>query len=169
MAGSLLANCDRLTAKQAVTSVVVGGTIQTVTVAASKKIPVVGIVVQVASSGIALGSIITDDQLSEREKWADTIRLAATTGASVGAGIAGATYGAEIGLIGGPVGVGVGMFIGGLVGGLAGGLFGRAIERSPIKVSVVWYDDKYPEITIKNVKDKARYVYIAALGTDSST
>ena len=37
---------------------------------------------------------MSDKQLSEREKWADTLRFAATTGASVSAGIAGATYGA---------------------------------------------------------------------------
>ena len=74
-----------------------------------------------------------------------------------------------MGLVGGPVGIGLGMFFGAVVGGLAGGLFGRAIERSPIKVKVKWYKEKYPEIKIKNVKDKARFVYIVALGTDPST
>jgi hypothetical protein len=63
-------------------------------VAASKKVPVVGTVVQIVATGLAVRNIITDAQLSEREKWADALRLAATTGASISAGIAGATYGA---------------------------------------------------------------------------
>ena len=58
--------------------------------AASKKIPAIGTGVQIVVGLYSLSNIISDKQLSEREKWADTLRLAATTGASVGAGVVGA-------------------------------------------------------------------------------
>ncbi len=87
------------------------------------------------------------------------------------AGLVGAQMGAQIGLAGGPIGVGLGFIFGGIIGGFTGGIIGRAIERKPIKISLEWLDERYPIITLENVRDKARFVYIVALDTvpNSST
>jgi hypothetical protein len=82
------------------------------------------------------GSIITDKQLSTREKWADTLRLAVTAVTSISSGWGGAELGASVGLAGGPVGVGIGIFIGGFFGAVAGALIGRGIERPQLSLQI---------------------------------
>jgi hypothetical protein len=108
-------------------------------------------------------SIVTDNQLSQREKWADSFRLAVTTGASIASGYGGAEIGASVGLVGGPVGVGIGIFFGGLIGAVAGSLIGRSIERKPLSLEIEWIGKYHPRLIIDYIKDKARYLYISGI------
>ena len=84
-----------------------------------KAIPVIG----AALTAHEAYEILTDDELSNREKAVQGTKLAGETAGAIGGAAVGAKAGAALGLLGGPLApatVPVGAFIGGVVGGIAG-------------------------------------------------
>lgn len=134
MTGNIIANYDRMTAKEITQTVAIGAGTQAITTAC-KNVPYFGIAVTTVSQGINAICILSSEQLSAKEKAADMLRAVVQTTASIAGCGAGAAFGAEIGVVGGPAGVLVGGFLGALVGGISAGVLGRAIERSPLKLT----------------------------------
>jgi hypothetical protein len=154
MAGNVIANYDRMSAKQITQTVAIGVGIQAVT-AACRSYPLVGIAVAGVSQGINVFCILSSEQLSKKEKAADLLRTAVQTTATQAACGGGATLGAEIGVVGGPPGILVGGFLGALIGGIGAGLLGRVIERSPLKLTAYKSDWRAPSCDLENLFDKA--------------
>ncbi len=126
MGGHILANYDRMDGEQIATTVGLGAGITAV----SSKVPGVGLAITGANAAYNTGKILSNDNLTDREKVADIGRTVATTGGGIASGLGGMAAGATIGAPGGPPGVIIGAGIGALATSFGFSLFSRhVIER----------------------------------------
>lgn len=105
-----------------------------------KAIPIIG----TALTAYEAYEILTDDELTDREKAVQGTRLAGETAGAIGGAALGAKAGAALGLFGGPfipVTVPVGAFIGGIAGGFAGWLGGGAVAEAAAEAALVEGED----------------------------
>lgn len=100
-----------------------------------KAIPVIG----AGFTAYEAYEILTDDEISNREKAVQGTKLAGETAGAIGGAAVGAKAGAALGLLGGPLApatVPVGAFIGGIVGGIAGWWGGGKVAEAAAEAAL---------------------------------